>query len=287
MTPRSEMGAPSPATLRMRKSRERRRQGDVIVKLEIGSNMTADLVALGWLDAPDRVHKGALAPALVGLIDRAIAMRVTPSTIESESVCFTPLHVTAGPIAIGSDENAPQSQRLATHGELDGPHGLGLRHVQPGEVLGAAEGVAEIVVDKPRRGNLATGLIAHRRSSHPSPTWPPSTPSSCAPNRPGLSLGPSRLSRSRSIRCTSGVHGCLCGWAAGYGRPDGGRGRRSLILAWVAWGEGLMGPEGCTEGTAVEQCPAAWFPRIARPLHQAPFLVHLAPAKRVATWQAR
>jgi len=158
MTPRSEMGAPSPATLRMRKSRERRRQGDVIVKLEIGSNMTADLVALGWLDAPDRVHKGALAPALVGLIDRAIAMRVTPSTIESESVCFTPLHVTAGPIAIGSDENAPQSQRLATHGELDGPHGLGLRHVQPGEVLGAAEGVAEIVVDKPPEGQPCDGV---------------------------------------------------------------------------------------------------------------------------------
>jgi hypothetical protein len=148
MTPRSEMGAPSPGTRRMRKSRERRRQGDVILRLEIGPNMTANLVALGWLLAPDRVDHDALASALGGFIDQAIAMRVTPSTIESESACLTPLHVTAGPIAIGSDENAPQSPRLATLGERDAPHGLGLGRVQPGEVLGAADGVAEIVEDK-------------------------------------------------------------------------------------------------------------------------------------------
>jgi hypothetical protein len=147
MTPRSEMGAPSPATLRMRKSRERRRQGDVIVKLEVGPNMTADLADLGWLAAPDRADKGALSPALVGLIDRALKMRVTPSTMESKGVCITSLRETAGPI--GSDENARQSPRLATLSEGEGPHGLGLGRVQPGEVLGAADSVAEIIEDKP------------------------------------------------------------------------------------------------------------------------------------------
>ena len=145
MMPKSEMTAPSPGALRMRRSRERRRQGDVMVRLQVSPSATADLVALGWLPAPDRVDKDALALALVGFIKRALTMRLTPSTMESESVCFTPLHVTAGPIAIGSDENAPQSPRLAPLGERDGPHGLGGGRVQPGEVLGAAE----IVEDKP------------------------------------------------------------------------------------------------------------------------------------------
>jgi hypothetical protein len=116
-----------------------------MVRLQVSPSATADLVALGWLPAPDRVDKDALALALVGFIKRALTMRLTPSTMESESVCFTPLHVTAGPIAIGSDENAPQSPRLAPLGERDGPHGLGGGRVQPGEVLGAAE----IVEDKP------------------------------------------------------------------------------------------------------------------------------------------
>jgi hypothetical protein len=62
MTPRSAMTAPSPAALRMRRSRERRRQGDIIVKLDVGANMAADLVALGWVPAPDRVDKDTLAP---------------------------------------------------------------------------------------------------------------------------------------------------------------------------------------------------------------------------------
>jgi hypothetical protein len=176
MTPRSEMGAPSPATLRMRKSRERRRQGDVIVRLEIGPNMTANLVALGWLLAPDRVDHDALASALGGLMDRAIAMGVTPSTIESESVCLTPWHVTVGPpVAIGSNENARQLTRLPTLGERDAPHGLGLGRVQPGEVLGAADGVAEIVEDKPPEAQPCDGVdtpdiaIEHSELSRPEP----------------------------------------------------------------------------------------------------------------------
>jgi hypothetical protein len=158
MTPRSEMGAPSPGALRMRRSRERRRQGDVRVRLQVSPSATADLVALGWLLAPDRVDKDALAPAIVGLIDRALALRVTPSTMESESVCLTPLCVTAGPIAIGSDENARQSPRLATLGERDDPHALGLERVQPGEVLGAADSAAEIVEDKPQEVQPCDGV---------------------------------------------------------------------------------------------------------------------------------
>jgi hypothetical protein len=148
MTPRSGMTAPSPGALRMRRSRERRRQGDVMVRLEVSPSATADLVALGWLPAPDRVDKDALARALVGLIDRALTMYVTPSTMESESVCFTPLHVTAGPIAIGSDGNARQSPRLATPSERGGPQEFSLGRVEPDEVFGAADGAAEIVEDK-------------------------------------------------------------------------------------------------------------------------------------------
>ena len=82
------MTAPSPAALRMRKSRERRRQGNVMVGLEIGPSATADLVALGWLSELKTVDKDPLAPALVGLIDRAIAIRVTPSTGSEGKVSF-------------------------------------------------------------------------------------------------------------------------------------------------------------------------------------------------------
>jgi hypothetical protein len=78
------MTAPSPGALRMRRSRERRRLGDVIVNLEVGPNITADLADLGWLPEPDRVDKDALAGALIELIERAIAMRVRPG---SEGIC--------------------------------------------------------------------------------------------------------------------------------------------------------------------------------------------------------
>jgi hypothetical protein len=167
------MTAPAPATLRTRRSRERRRQGDVIVKLEIGPNITTDLAALGWLPAPDHADKDALALALVGFIKRAITMRVTPSTMESESVSFTPLHVTAGPIAIGSDENALQLPRLATPAERGGPQGSSLGSVEPGEVLGV------IVDDKPSGDRVDTAppptslfadmVVEHAELSRPEP----------------------------------------------------------------------------------------------------------------------
>jgi hypothetical protein len=87
MTP-SAMTAPSPAALRMRRSRERRRQGDAIVNLEIGPNMTADLAELGWLPASDHVDKDALARTLFELIERAIQARVTASTGAQNQLCF-------------------------------------------------------------------------------------------------------------------------------------------------------------------------------------------------------
>jgi hypothetical protein len=108
MTPRSGTGAPSAGALRMRRSRARLRRGDVSVKLEIGQRAITRLVALGWVTSTDYIDKDALTGALVELVERAIAMRVTPST-ESEGACSTPVYATAGSlIAIGS-ESAPRT----------------------------------------------------------------------------------------------------------------------------------------------------------------------------------
>jgi hypothetical protein len=82
------MGAPSAAALRMRRSRERRRHGDVIVSLEMGPNVTADLADLGWLPVPDCVEKDALARALIELIERGIEVRVTPAPRSQGKVSF-------------------------------------------------------------------------------------------------------------------------------------------------------------------------------------------------------
>jgi hypothetical protein len=88
MTPRSAMTVPSPAALRMRRSRERRRQGDAIVSLQVGSGAIAALVALGWLAEPDRGNRGAITHALVELYARAIQARVTASTGAQNQLCF-------------------------------------------------------------------------------------------------------------------------------------------------------------------------------------------------------
>ncbi len=82
------MGAPSAAALRMRRSRERRRQGDVIVSLEVGPNVTADLADLGWLPTSDWVDKDVLARALIDLIERGIEVRVTPASNSQGKVSF-------------------------------------------------------------------------------------------------------------------------------------------------------------------------------------------------------
>jgi len=116
----------------------------VKVSLEVASGATTDLVALGWLTSSDHVDKDGLARAVVGLVERAIAMRVTPST-ESEGTYSIPVHAATGPlIAIGSAQIARQLPRLGTVAERGGPEELSLGG-GPGELLGAAE----IVEDKP------------------------------------------------------------------------------------------------------------------------------------------
>jgi hypothetical protein len=72
---------------RMRRSRERRRQGSVIVNLEIEQGAIAHFVALGWLPAPD-CDKDALTHALIDLIERAIEVRVTPAPSSQGKVSF-------------------------------------------------------------------------------------------------------------------------------------------------------------------------------------------------------
>jgi hypothetical protein len=138
----------------MRRCRERRRHGDVIVSLEVGPNMTADLAELGWLPTPDRVDKDTIALALAGLIDHAIMMRVTSST-GMEGVRVAPLRVTPGPIAIGLDERGGLSPKLGTPFERCGPDDLELGCIQPGEFLGEADLVADIVEEKPAEAQPA------------------------------------------------------------------------------------------------------------------------------------
>jgi hypothetical protein len=88
MTPNAQMGTPSAAALRMQRSRQRRRQGGVMVNLEVGPGVIADLVALGWLPAADRGDKEALTLALNFLIERAIGARVAPPTGSHDQLGF-------------------------------------------------------------------------------------------------------------------------------------------------------------------------------------------------------
>ena len=82
------MTAPSPAAVRMRRTRERRRLGQAIVSLELRPKVTADLVGLGWLPAPDRGDKDVLAHALTELVERAIEVRVTPALSSQGKASF-------------------------------------------------------------------------------------------------------------------------------------------------------------------------------------------------------
>jgi hypothetical protein len=72
--------APSPAALRMRRSRERCQRRSALVSLEVPQRVIADLVSLGWLSPPDQGDKSAIVRALNGLIVRAVRARVTPLT---------------------------------------------------------------------------------------------------------------------------------------------------------------------------------------------------------------
>jgi hypothetical protein len=107
------------------------------VRLQLGSSEISDLVALGWLSAPDRADKDALSHALVDLIERAIAMRVTRAG--SEGAHFTLLRATAGPIAAESDESERLSSKRETPAEQAGRRRVGpgyveLKVLEPAEV---------------------------------------------------------------------------------------------------------------------------------------------------------
>jgi hypothetical protein len=167
------MIAPSPGALRMRRSRERRRHGAVMVRLEVSPSATADLVALGWL-APDRVDRDAVSSALGGLINRAITVRATPLT-GSDGVSVTPMCATKGPIAIEYDEGTRMSARLAMPAERGGPQGSSLGSVEPDEVRGAA-GIADdklswdrVDTGPPPASPFADMVAEHAEISRPEP----------------------------------------------------------------------------------------------------------------------
>src|SRR5215467_13614004 len=69
----------SPEASRMRRSRARRRRGETVLTLEVGSDLISGLVALGWLHEDATVDKGAIAGALMQLAERALWANVTPS----------------------------------------------------------------------------------------------------------------------------------------------------------------------------------------------------------------
>jgi hypothetical protein len=51
----------------------------MILRLEILQNAVDDLCRLGWLDGADQRNNSAIAGAVVGLVERAIALRLGPS----------------------------------------------------------------------------------------------------------------------------------------------------------------------------------------------------------------
>ena len=89
---------------RMRRSRERRRQGDRVVSLEVGSGVIADLVALGWLSGAGRGDEDALNQALSKLVERVIELRITPTA------------GTPGKLGFFAEISAATIERLISHG---------------------------------------------------------------------------------------------------------------------------------------------------------------------------
>ena len=125
----------TPGAERMRLSRERRRQGDRVVSLEVGSRVIANLVASGWLpDGPDRADNDALNQAVSKLIDRAIELRVTPSA------------GTSGKLGFFAEIPAATIERLTSHGWV-----IADQRNNPSEIVAAlcrfVGGVFEIPVE--------------------------------------------------------------------------------------------------------------------------------------------
>ena len=80
--------APSGGARRMRRLRERRRRGDVMVSLDVGPGAIAALIKLGWLPEDYRGDKGVVTRALIDIYDRAIQVRLTPSVGSQDRLSF-------------------------------------------------------------------------------------------------------------------------------------------------------------------------------------------------------
>ncbi len=120
----------------------------MIVSLTLGPGVTAGLVELGWLPETACRDKGALTHALANLIERTMAMRVTPTRLEG--VHFMPLRATAGPIRAESHECDRLSPPRDTPAEQASPQRVGAGHVELDEILDPADGAGEVADDTTR-----------------------------------------------------------------------------------------------------------------------------------------
>jgi hypothetical protein len=70
---------PTPAAQRMRRYRERRKAGAVLVELECPPDAIDSLVAHGWPDPARRDDRGAIGEAVCGLVNAAGRARLRPA----------------------------------------------------------------------------------------------------------------------------------------------------------------------------------------------------------------
>jgi hypothetical protein len=66
---------PSPGALRMRRARERKRQGAVTIDFLVDADAIQNMIEFGWLDPARRGNRAAGARAIVSLAARALALR--------------------------------------------------------------------------------------------------------------------------------------------------------------------------------------------------------------------
>jgi hypothetical protein len=71
---------PSPGTLRSRRFRQRRKQGDTSVQLELYRAGIERLIELGWLREIDRGNSKAVTEAFLNFAGRAFNMGVEPTS---------------------------------------------------------------------------------------------------------------------------------------------------------------------------------------------------------------
>ena len=75
----TETHVENPGSARMRRSRERRRQGIVLLKkIEIGPDLTSALVEFGWLHESQRQDEGAVSDAIGALTYASLNAGIKP-----------------------------------------------------------------------------------------------------------------------------------------------------------------------------------------------------------------